>query len=109
MNTSKEYILMCQKALVGEEHNCGRFSPELRTWLPRQDQLQEMIIIENAKFPVYVLERKFNTFIDHIGEIYHPKIWQKFDSMEQLWLVFVMKEKFNKIWDGETWIEEKGQ
>ena len=24
-------------------------------------------------------------------------------SMEQLWLAFVMKEKFNKTWDGEKW------
>ena len=26
-------------------------------------------------------------------------------SWEQLWLAFVMKEKFNKIWDGEKWSE----
>jgi len=29
------------------------------------------------------------------------------DSMEQLWLAFVMKEKYNKIWNGENWIKEK--
>lgn len=25
------------------------------------------------------------------------------DSMEQLWLAFVMKEKFNKVWDDGEW------
>lgn len=25
-------------------------------------------------------------------------------SMEQLWLAFVMKELYNKQWDGEKWI-----
>ena len=24
-------------------------------------------------------------------------------SMEQLWFAFVMKEKYGKVWDGESW------
>ena len=28
-------------------------------------------------------------------------------SMEQLWLAFVMKEKYEKTWDGTNWIENK--
>ena len=31
--------------------------------------------------------------------------WEQFLSMEQLWLAFVMKEKYGKVWDGETWRE----
>ena len=26
-----------------------------------------------------------------------------FDSMEQLWLAFVMKKKYGKVWNGEEW------
>ena len=25
-------------------------------------------------------------------------------SMEQLWMAFYMKEKYNKVWNGEKWI-----
>jgi len=25
-------------------------------------------------------------------------------TWEQLWLAFVMKEKHNKIWDGDNWV-----
>ena len=27
-------------------------------------------------------------------------------SWGQIWLSFVMKEKYNKSWKGETWVEE---
>ncbi len=37
----------------------------------------------------------------------HFNIAKSFTSMEQLWLAFVMKEKYNKVWDGEEWINEK--
>jgi hypothetical protein len=26
-------------------------------------------------------------------------------SPEQLWLAFVMKEKYNKVWNGEDWVK----
>lgn len=35
-------------------------------------------------------------------EVEYPK---QFTSMEQLWLAFVMKEKYGKIWDGEDWVK----
>ena len=63
-------------------------------WLPRQDQLQQMI----AKF--YLLP--FNTF-----HKFCIKNQVEFNSMEQLWLTFVMWQKYHKIWNGEDWVEEK--
>lgn len=75
-------------------------------WLPRQDQLQKMIIDK------YGLE-------DMIGAFYHFSIAETykiitnsslnatvfFNSMEQLWLAFVMKVKYNKQWsiESKTW------
>ena len=59
-------------------------------WLPRQDQLQEMVELPLKE------------------TIYRFSLWamfyaNQFTSMEQLWLAFVLKEKYNKVWDGETW------
>ena len=65
--------------------------------LERQDQWQEML-----GWPLEYLPSKFHHF-------YCNDKWIKnngslsFSSMEQFWLAFVMKEKFNKTWDGETW------
>jgi len=67
-------------------------------WLPRQDQLQEMILGKgHLKSGVLVMlslfadEYKYNDY-----------------SFEQLWLAFVMHEKFGKVWDNEKgiWAEE---
>ena len=35
------------------------------------------------------------------------KYIKQFTSMEQLWLAFVMKEKYNKVWNGKTWEVQK--
>jgi hypothetical protein len=32
--------------------------------------------------------------------------WKKYDTYEQLWLAFVMKEKYNKKWNGKEWIKQ---
>ena len=63
-------------------------------WLPRQDQLQEML-----DWSCWQLTARFAEF----AHIEAGQIPSRFTSMEQLWLAFVMKEKFNKIWDGEKW------
>jgi len=65
-------------------------------WLPRQDQLQEIVSPSFLKEDKFMIIDKFLSFID-----YADREW----SFEQLWLAFVMKEKFNKIWDGEEWKE----
>jgi len=27
-------------------------------------------------------------------------------SMEQLWLAFIMSEKYGKVWNGDDWVKE---
>jgi len=63
-------------------------------WLPRQDQLQKMIwsssefsLLDN--FRNYVFATNFKDSIPV--------------SMEQLWLAFVMREKYNKVWENGKW------
>ena len=108
----KEYVKMCEKSdeiqneFEGNEYDIGcllsNINPKKNlivfvyqllenptsfpgkeygglVWLPRQDQLQEMV--EKDNFSV------------------------KATSMEQLWLAFVMKEKYNKQWNGEGWVD----
>ena len=87
-------------------------------WLPRQDQLQEMVDEEDktlvGSYEGVLLDRFVHfcyliTAKDIDSGFVHEK-WEKkrvvasCRSMEQLWLAFVRSEKYNKVWDGENWI-----
>jgi len=78
------------------------YSSEDETFqLERQDQLQEMvrpIPKYGDKVSPYNLSWSFYQFVHQSN----PK--ERGDTFEQLWLAFVMKEKFNKTWNGEDWI-----
>ncbi len=75
--------------------NCVYKSTEL-IWLPRQDQLQEMVTTEHM--PIHLIQR-LNEWWQGLGYWLDKTDW----SMEQLWLAFVMKVKYNKVWKGEEW------
>ena len=138
MDSSKEYIEMCRKAVEIQglfKANTGDFyycfctdieptdmfpkgfglsiitewdadlnseliiRSETDIWLPRQDQLQEMVYNEDRP-RAWDLFCDFDEFIiTHSREIGDYTL-----SAEQLWLAFVMYEKFNKKWDGNDWI-----
>lgn len=65
-------------------------------WLPRQDQLQEIL--------KYQLGGMIMLFHEWIEKSVFPD--NTHDSMEQLWLAFVMKELHNKVWNGEEWVNK---
>ena len=65
-------------------------------WLPRQDQLQEMLATK--KIPILSV-----AWVGYLACLLNSNIGLYATSMEQLWLAFVMKEKYNKIWDGKKW------
>ncbi len=74
-------------------------------WLPRQDQLQAMVYTKESEERYACskprwLSIQLNLFWDFCP----PNYANLFTSMEQLWLAFVMKEKYNKAWNGEEWI-----
>ena len=77
------------------------------TWLPTQGQLQDII---GYPSPHEIL-RHFYNGIYSVDEHRHDmlrnvdKYWYSFSTMEQLWLAFVMQEKFNKTWTGEEWVD----
>ena len=81
-----------------------KFKDPLREliWLPRQDQLQEMVRGEKH---MHLLAHLFALWC-HGGEDFGKMVYgfpNCLWSMEQLWLAFVMKEKFNKVWSGDRW------
>lgn len=91
----------------GEDYwcdGCAQIETKWLTWLPRQDQLQEMVKRgQEDFFPYNLLWRLYRAISpDSKGNIYNSE----FTSMEQLWLAFVMKERYQKIWTGQDWIKQ---
>ncbi len=111
----------------GEDEPYEMYHP---VWLPLQHQLQEMLmssctlgylIAESGE--VLEVVGKTNsrgldssnpeTFCtDNNDLLYSFYGWyfnsdiSRYNTMEQLWLAFVMKTMYNKIWDGNEWIKE---
>jgi hypothetical protein len=60
----------------------------------RKFQLQLMVKQDDESW--IELETRFNNFATN------PSSYEKWTA-EQRWLAFVMKEKFNKVWNGREW------
>ena len=118
MDTSNEYVKMCRAAeeiqaktapdgsflcppiSVGETAYIIRSIEAYQqswTWLPRQDQLQDMF------------KGEWNNILDALIKYSDTPLHDNppAESMEQLWLMFVMEKKYNKVWDRNEWKEEK--
>jgi len=67
------------------------------TQLERQDQLQEMVLTPTT-FPRWWLHQFYSWVCSPQA---NPSTWV---TREQLELAFVMKEKYNKVWNGEQWV-----
>ena len=123
MDISETYIKMCdceeiqgnRTLLIGDWYQPRHYSPwtpswvvvgsasdaevakkvfyGMFIWLPRQDQLQEMV----ESIHPFDLLNKLQDFVRVMP------IWC--ESMEQLWLAFAQKELHNKFWNGEKWIK----
>jgi hypothetical protein len=80
-------------------------------WLPTQDQLQEMLEGKKAIELAFHIGRFVipdgcaNVYSNLTTETEEMK-YRRFDSMEKIWLAYIMKQKFNKSWDGEKWADE---
>lgn len=118
MDVSEEYVKMCDcseiqdnwKPEIGDcncnGQGCGfainlkGIEKSLDTWLPRQDQLQEMC---GYDYP----ERLFR-FYEFIQKeyLYSQDNYAFLPELEQLWLAFVMSEKFGKVWTGKEWVKK---
>jgi len=128
MDTSEKYIKMCEKAQkdinkkeelwdwyydkesdtievvvrLNTDHPMGNNYHKDEIPLYRQDQLQEMLVPTDA----IALIDELNGFILHHIEDRNLGI-RKHRTLEQLWLAFVMYEKYQKEWDDEKeeWVK----
>lgn len=65
-------------------------------WLPRQDQLQEILWDYDSLSPATDIIAGFSKFTFPLAD-------SETSSMEILWLMYVMYEKYNKTWNSKTW------
>jgi len=76
-----------------EDENLTEWNRSDIVWIPRQDQLQNMIIEFGAP-PISLIGRVVN---------YEPiPMWM--DTWEQFFLVMVMDKLYSKRWNGEDWV-----
>jgi len=75
-------------------------------WLPTQEQLQEISQEEYSKSLKKSLAW-FGYFVKFVKNKYQDDsiAHEYFNEMNELWLAFVMKEKYHKIWTGEKWVK----
>lgn len=121
MDTSKKYVEMCYEASELQTKNFFQLIADkdvivgeyntlfggVATQLFKQDQLQQILLED--RLSVFDLIRDFNKFGDFDGKQSESsnKHTCFMNSIEQLWLAFVMKEKYNKIWSGKNWIKQE--
>jgi hypothetical protein len=83
---------------------------EGRVWLPRQDQLQDMLMDDSKDYGhiVHLFVEYLCDTTDYHGGIRFADvdIYGDFTSFEQLWLAFLMDEKYSKYWNGKDWVLE---
>ena len=87
----------CQPIMSDLEKKVSYLKTIKAVWLPRQDQLQEMVI-ENYAMP-WDLAIAFSNVL--MGE--NASYFEKFDSMEKLWLAFIILEKYKRKWNDGEW------
>ncbi len=100
-----------QVAIYSKHCYACRWELEHRSpnWLPRQDQLQAMVNPEGQGIIGFMYQ--FYRFMDALYcDWRDPWIAEVFKkqgriSLEQFWLCYVMKEKYQKHWTGEEWVE----
>jgi len=130
MDTSETYIKMCDcdEIQIGHEREGLDFflyyphakygNHHSQVWLPRQGQLQEMYaryIADERELVNFGRGELMQAFIDFsvwLGVQYTKDEFvcmptNTFDSGGQLWLAFVMKERYSKQWltDSQEWID----
>jgi len=122
MDNTPEYIEMCRKAveiqdiwknrcpvpryIFDRNYFCNLTAHKSTfIWLPRQDQLQGMVDLEQYNHLVI----RYDNRSDNRWSIYfrksHTSDYVELYAIgkEQLWLAFVMHEKYGKKWDGKDW------
>jgi len=120
MDTSEQYIKMCDCPEIRKEykriHDIGdgrktwddkdfvkwddKWDNRHMIWLPRQDQIQEILIKE--KFGTF--DANWDISVDIPIQFVAKNPTLELSSMEQIWLSCYMLSIYDKLWDGEKWV-----
>ena len=131
MDNSENYIKMCEKSAEIQDAYAGQcnswFALKKRNgvyvvlteqtisqcvlpctiiWLPRQDQLQEMVE-DNDYWEIrrYPVSGRLDNEFPYELIIYSDSVETiRCATMEQLWLAFIMHELYGKRWNGTDWV-----
>ena len=129
MDTSAEYIKQCEKAKEIQDliknkrlsfyfrHTYDKKRRRLSVcqtgkavnahlWIPRQDQLQKIMFGDIGHISFFI--DSLTSYLFDYSDTQCPRFDfdRKFGSMEQLWLGFVMSERYHKKWDGNDWVNQ---
>ena len=101
MDNSKEFQIMLNEAIKIEPSAFKNFDRTKNV----QDQLQEMVKLSTE--PAIIQLHRFKEW----AYIQREDLIAELKTFEQLWLAFVMYEKYGKVWDDkkEEWVESKGR
>ena len=95
----KSVVSNYKTSLITNEYPPIRYYRNQSIWLPTQEQLQEMVLEDFSSFT------KVGAFYDFLNYyIKKPECERIEFSMNELWLAFVMKKKYQKIWLKEDWV-----
>ena len=103
---TKNYIKMCE-ADNDLKWDDKSWKPKYGDYRPTQEELQEMVKSENV-ISLFMDLYRFVWGLNTLGEDISLEAKQyscQFNSMNELWFAFVIKEKYNKVWNGKAWIE----
>lgn len=87
---------------VGDEVGSSVHMSTKNIWLPTQEQLQDMT---EGRFHIWGNLNSLSMTASTADRDTH-QICKNIDSMNELWLMYVMKEKWNKKWTGKDWVKE---
>ena len=77
--------------------------PHENIWLPTQAQLQAMVPTKVGRTqPNCKMISELNHFYDYWDTNGIPNF---LTTWGQLWLAFVLKKKWNKVWSGSVWVK----
>ena len=136
MDKTEKWIRMCEKSkeiqIMGQTKatewddwyyekstqyfSIGTYTNEYDIWLPRQDQLQDMLKTTHLTNPYNLIGFLWNILNEDetcpdeepCEEcIEEAMYWRSFKSLEQLWLAFIMNEKYSKVWNENDWTKRR--
>lgn len=125
MDTSKKYINMCEKAKkLRELHKngwmftyfyCKKRKTVVRRCVLSDKELKKAIWLFESNHLQKLIIEWYITYAQMFIQLgnacsapreRHAPYYNKMTSSEQLWLAFVMKERYDKHWSGKDWVKE---